>query len=99
MSLVPREELNFTFVVEQYFLSLRGRGLMVSAQDIATIGQWERTGVPVWVVCEALRTAFERRAAKKGPAARPPSSISFARRDVEEAIAAWHRSRVGGGDP
>ncbi len=95
MAVVPREELTFTFFVEQYFLALKGRGLLLSAEELALVQQWEATGVPVWVVCEAIRTAFEAYRAKRGANARPPASLRFCRKPVQRALEAWRSGRVG----
>jgi hypothetical protein len=95
MAVIPRDELSFTRIVEQYFLALKGRGLMISAVDLARIRAWEQTGVPIRAVCEAIRSAFDRHQARHGEQARPPESLSFCSRAVNRAIKAWREANVG----
>lgn len=95
MAVVPREELTFSFMVEQYFLALKGRGLLLSAEELALVRVWEASGAPVWVICEAIRVAFEAYHAKRGADARPPASLRFCRKAVERALQTWRTGQVG----
>lgn len=99
MAVISREELTYSFLVEQYFLALKGRGLVTSATDRSLIRKWESRGAPVWVVCEAIREAFDSYGRRHGDGARSPSSLRYCRRAVERALKSWEDSRVGSQEP
>ena len=48
------ENQNYLVAVEQFFLSLKGSGLALSATDYHLIQQWESKGFPVQVVCRGI---------------------------------------------
>lgn len=54
MSWIQNDHLNYLTTVEQFFLSLKGSGLTLSAQDYFLIRQWEARAVPVERLCRAL---------------------------------------------
>lgn len=97
MSLFPADEVTFFRLVEQTFLLLTGRGLMLSATDTARVRAWEATGVPARVVCEAVERAFAVHAAERGPRARPLRSLAYCAPAVAEAIDGWRERAVGDG--
>lgn len=77
--------------IERAFLALAGRGLMLSAADVALVDQWHRAGIPAEVVLSGLAAAFER------PQSRPTRvrGLAFARRSVEDAMEAYRSRQVG----
>ena len=48
------ENQNYLVTVEQFFLSLKDSGLMLSATDYDLIQQWESKGIPVNIVCRGI---------------------------------------------
>ena len=52
--------MNYFVTVEQFFLSLKGSGLTLSANDYQLIGEWESRNVPVKLVCRAIETSYSR---------------------------------------
>ena len=52
--------MNYFAIVEQFFLSLKGSGLALSANDYQLIGQWESRNVPVGLICRAIETSYSR---------------------------------------
>ena len=52
--------MNYFATVEQFFLSLKGSGLALSANDYQLIGQWESRNVPVELICRAIETSYSR---------------------------------------
>jgi len=52
--------LNYFATVEQSFLSLKGSGLALSANDYQLIGEWESRNVPVELICRAIETSYSR---------------------------------------
>ncbi|MGO9064670.1 MAG: hypothetical protein ACLQIH_08030, partial [Myxococcaceae bacterium] len=104
MSLLP-PEATFAEVVQEAFLSLHGKGLMLGALDTELLRAWSETGVPAeWVVrglkAAALRCAWD---ARQGEAA--PRSLRACRPEVEAEISGYQArilgarapARVGGG--
>jgi hypothetical protein len=98
MSDLPQGALDYHAVVTEYFLGLRGAGLLVSPLDEELVREWERRGVPVAVVCRGLRAGLED-AAGRAPGASPPRSIRALRLAVEDAWRAYQAGRVGDAPP
>jgi hypothetical protein len=96
MSDLPRDALDYQAVVSEYFLGLRGAGLMLSPLDQDAVGEWERRGVPVAVVCRGLRRGLEDLAERR---AGPPRSIRALRFAVEDEWRAYQQDRVGDAPP
>ena len=71
MSRIPAEALSYQAVVGEFFLQLRGAGLLLSPLDQELVTEWERRGLPVAVVCRGLRAGFEALAGERGPEAAP----------------------------
>lgn len=99
MSDLPSGALDYHAVVTEYFLGLRGAGLLVSPLDEELVREWERRGVPVAVVCRGLRAGLEDAAARRAPGASPPRSIRALRLAVEDAWRAYQSGRVGDAPP
>jgi hypothetical protein len=92
MSELPQSALGYRAVVIEYFLGLRGAGLLVSPLDEEQVADWERRGVPVAVVCRGLRAGLEALAAERR---RPPRSLRALRLAVEDEWRAYRSGRVG----
>jgi hypothetical protein len=92
MSDLPSSSLDYRSVISEYFLGLRGAGLMLSPLDQDVVAEWERRGLPVAVVCRGLRRGtedlLERSAAR-------PRSIRALRLAVEDEWRAYQLGRVG----
>lgn len=93
MSDLPLDALDYQAVVAEYFLALRGAGLLLSPLDQDLVSEWERRGVPVPVVCRGLRRGVERLAEERPP--RPPRSVRALRFAVEDEWRAYQSGRVG----
>ena len=59
MSEIPQDQLSYRQLVAEYYLELRGAGLMLSPLDAEQVADWERRGVPIAVVCRGMRRGFE----------------------------------------
>ena len=99
MSDLPAGALDYHAVVTEYFLGLRGAGLLVSPLDEELVREWERRGVPVAVVCRGLRGGLEESAERRGPGAPAPRSIRALRFSVEDEWRAYQLGRVGDAPP
>lgn len=92
MSELPAAALDYQAVVAEYFLGLRGSGLMLSPLDQELVAEWERRGIPVAVVCLGLRRGLEDLAEKRPSAPRSLRALRFA---VEDEWHAYRDARVG----
>jgi len=99
MSDLPLGALSYQAVVAEYFLGLRGAGLMISPLDQELVAEWERRGLPVAVVCRGLRRGLEALAERNPPGASLPRSIRALRFGVEDEWHAYRRDRVGDSPP
>ena len=52
--------MNYFTIVEQFFLSLKGSGLALSASEYQLIEEWEEQNIPVKVVCRAIESAYSK---------------------------------------
>ena len=92
MSDLPRDALDYQAVVAEYFLGLRGAGLMLSPLDQDAVAEWERRGLPVAVVCLGLRRGLEDLAERRAGSPRSIRALRFA---VEDEWRAYQHGRVG----
>jgi hypothetical protein len=95
MSDIPVEQLGYASVVAEFFLGLRGSGLMLSPLDTELVAEWERRGIPIAVVCRGLRRGLEERMLERPPGAPPPRTLRACRHAVEEEWRAYRHGRVG----
>jgi hypothetical protein len=99
MSDLPAEEVSYQAVVSEYFLGLRGAGLMLSPLDQELVAEWERRGLPAPIVCRGIRHGMEAladgadgaRATRTGPV----RSLRALRHAVEDEWRAYQSGRVG----
>jgi hypothetical protein len=96
VSLIPSDALSYQALVAEYFLQLRGAGLLLSPLDQELVAEWERRGVPSSVVCRGMRRGWETVTAERAPAA-APRSLRALRGFVEEEWRAYRDGRVGDG--
>lgn len=99
MSDLPQDALGYPAVVTEFFLGLRGVGLLVSPLDEEVVAEWERRGVPVAVVCRGLRRGLEESVEQRGTGAPLPRSIRALRFAVEDEWRAYQAGRVGEAPP
>jgi hypothetical protein len=96
MSDLPHAALDYQAVVAEYFLGLRGAGLMLSPLDQEVVAEWERRGLPVAIVCRGLRRGLEDLAERRGGS---PRSVRALRHAVEDEWRAYQQARVGDAPP
>ena len=96
MSDLPAGALDYRTVVSEYFLALRGAGLMLSPLDEEVVADWERRGIPVAVVCRGLRNAVEGLVERRPGGPRSLRALGFA---VEDEWSAYRAGRVGDSPP
>jgi hypothetical protein len=93
---LPASALDYAAVVSEYFLGLRGAGLMLSPLDEELVCEWERRGIPVAVVCRGVRRGLEQ---QQEGGARPPRSLRALRLAVEDEWRDYRSGRVGDAPP
>jgi hypothetical protein len=96
MSLLP-PEATFAERVQEAFLLLRGKGLMLGALDTELLRAWAETGVPADVVVKGLERAAARTRWDARPGQSAPRSLRACRPEVDAEIASWRERVVGGG--
>lgn len=80
--------------IQDKFVELRGKGLILSPLDWELIRQWkEDEGVPLHVVLSAIEEVFRNHAAKKNK--RPIGSLAYCKPEVEARFAEWKEGQVG----
>jgi hypothetical protein len=96
MSEIPSEALSYRTVVAEYFLGLRGAGLLLSPLDEELVAEWERRGLPLAVVCRGIRRGLEQQLEERG-GDRPglPRSLRAYRFAVEDEWRAYRQGVVG----
>jgi len=97
MSLIPPDALSYPALVAEFFLQLRGSGLLLSPLDQDLLGEWERRGIPAAVVCRGLRRGWDDLAQERAPDAAPPRALRALRGFVEEEWRVYRDGRVGDG--
>ena len=85
---MTEENQNYIVTVEQFFLSLKDSGLMLSATDYDLIQQWESRGIPVNIVCRGIENGVAEFATQRQS---PRMGLSYLKVYVEEEM---ERSRV-----
>lgn len=92
MSDLPADSLGYQAVVAEFFLGLKGSGLVLSPLDQELVAEWERRGLPVPVVCRGIRRGMAELAEDRRGPARSLRSVRFA---VEDEWRAYRSGRVG----
>ena len=95
MSEIPHDQLSYRHVVAEYYLGLRGAGLMLSPLDVEQVVEWEQRGIPVAVVCRGLRRGFEEHLASRPAGSPRPRSLRALRGAVESEWRGYRSGRVG----
>jgi hypothetical protein len=99
VSELPPESLSYETVVSEYFLGLRGAGLMLAPLEVELVRSWERRGLPVAVVCRGLRRGLEEARRDRASGSPPPRSMRAYRFAVEDEWRAYRAGRVGDAPP
>ena len=96
MSLLP-PEATFAELVQEAFLRLRGKGLMLGGLDTELLRHWAETGAPAEVVVRGLEQAAARARWDARPGESGPRSLRACRPEVEAEISGWRERVVGAG--
>jgi hypothetical protein len=96
MSLLP-ESASFEELVQDYFLALRGSGLMLSALDTELLTSWAGQGVPFEVVARGIARSAEKALWDARPGEPVLRSLRACRKQVEAEIKKHRERTVGAG--
>ncbi|HZH15512.1 MAG TPA: hypothetical protein VE057_14270 [Archangium sp.] len=94
MSLLP-ESASFEELVQDYFLAMRGSGLMLSALDVELLTSWAEQGVPFEVVARGIARSAEKALWDARPGEPVLRSLRACRKQVEAEFKK-HRERTAG---
>lgn len=96
MSLLP-ESASFAELVQDYFLAVRGSGLMLSALDTELLTSWAEQGVPFEVVARGISRSAEKAMWDARPGEPVLRSLRACRRQVEAEIKKYQQRAAGAG--
>ncbi|MCP3143674.1 hypothetical protein [Pyxidicoccus xibeiensis] len=98
MSLLP-ESASFEELVQDYFLAVRGAGLMLSALDTELLTTWAQEGVPFEVVARGISRSAEKALWDARPGEPVLRSLRSCRRQVEAEIRKYRELAAGATAP
>ena len=98
MSLLP-ESASFEELVQDYFLAVRGSGLMLSALDTELLTAWAEQGVPFEVVARGISRSAEKALWDARPGEPVLRSLRACRRQVDAEIKKYRERSAGAGGP
>ncbi|WP_225413920.1 hypothetical protein [Stigmatella hybrida] len=96
MSLLP-ESASFEELVQDYFLAVRGAGLMLSALDTELLNSWARLGVPFQVVARGIARSAEKALWDARPGEPVLRNLRACRRQVDAEIKKYLARSAGAG--
>lgn len=96
MSLLP-ESASFAELVQDYFLAMRGSGLMLSGLDAELLTSWADQGVPFEVVARGIARSAEKAMWDARPGEPVLRSLRACRRQVEAEIKKYRERTAGAG--
>ncbi|WP_338865125.1 hypothetical protein [Myxococcus stipitatus] len=94
MSLLP-ESASFEELVQDYFLAVRGAGLMLSALDTELLTAWAREGVPFEVVARGISRSAEKALWDARPGEPVLRNLRACRRQVDAEIKKYRSLAAG----
>jgi hypothetical protein len=97
MSLLP-EGASFEERVQDYFLAVRGAGLMLSALDAELLTSWAREGVPFEVVARGITRSAEKALWDTRPGEPVLRSLRSCQRQVASEIKKYQERTIGAGE-
>ncbi len=80
--------------IAEAFFDLRGAPFVLSSKDMVAISSWEESGIPLRVVLDGIRRAFDNYQ-KRQTGGRKMSSLSYCNAEVLKAFSEFRERRVG----
>jgi hypothetical protein len=88
---VDEERQAYLSAIERTFVTLRGRGFMLSPKEVALVDRWFQAGVPARIVIRTLQEGFARRTQRRQA---PPSTLTYFESQIDSAIDDWSRKHT-----
>lgn len=82
-------------IIARHFFSWRGAPFFLSSKELGLIAQWEQAAIPLRVVLEGMRRAYEKVRLRKGKGSKI-LSLSYCDFQVIKAFEQYKERRVGG---
>ena len=89
---MPENYFNYFTEIEEYFVRLRGRNLLISPLDWCLIELWKDTRIPLHVVMRGIDRSFEPTVKRRK---RAPSTLFYCHPAVMEAFEEYREAMVG----
>lgn len=83
---------NYFTEIEEYFVRLRGRNLLISPLDWCLIELWKDNQIPLHVVLRGIDRSFDSTAKRKK---RPPTTLFYCHPAVMEAFEEYQEAMIG----
>lgn len=89
---MPENYFNYFTEIEEYFVRLRGRNLLISPLDWGLIELWKDSRIPLHVVMRGIDRSFESTAKRRK---RSPSTLFYCHPAVMEAFEEYQEAMLG----
>ncbi len=89
---MPENYFNYFTEIEEYFVRLRGRHLLISPLDWCLIELWKDTRIPLHVVLRGIDRSFESTSKRRK---RSPSTLFYCHPAVMEAFEEYQEAMLG----
>ena len=89
---MPENYFNYFTEIEEYFVRLRGRNLLISPLDWCLIELWKDTRIPLHVVLRGIDRSFESTSKRRK---RSPSTLFYCHPAVMEAFEEYQEAMLG----
>ena len=80
--------------IARHFFQLRGTPFFLSSKELGMIDSWEKQGIPLYVVLEGIKAAYEN-FRKQSRAKARKLSLTFCQREVLRAFEQYRNRKVG----
>lgn len=89
---MPENYFNYFTEIEEHFVRLRGRNLLISPLDWCLIELWKDTQIPLHVVLRGIDRSFESNSKRRK---RSPSTLFYCHPAVMEAFEEYQEAMLG----
>lgn len=87
---------NYFTEIEDAFIRLRGKHLLLSTTDWVLMELWRAREIPIHVILRSLEIVFSRH--RRSPKSPKINSLSYCRDEVEAQFAEWQKNQIGRGE-
>jgi hypothetical protein len=87
--MMDSERATYLRTIEDVFVSLRGKGVMLSPRDVALVDGWRERGLPLRVVLSALQESAKRFVERRRGDESFPNTLAYFENAIEQAALGW----------